>query len=120
MTVKYIVKMYMDYEDETGETDDMLVDYSGVEWDTEDDAKTELALAQDLPHLAGYYLFVDTVPSSALPTHRAFNRFMSCDFDNERDAIRCASLNAAAVVNLTTDLLVCDYRTRESENDERG
>jgi hypothetical protein len=120
MTVRYKVKMYMDYEDETGETDDVLVDYSGTEWDTYDDAKIELALAQDLPHLAGYYLFIDTEPSSERPTHRAFNRFMQLDFTNERDAIRTAALNAAAVINLDTDLLVCDYRTPETENDERG
>lgn len=54
------------------------------------------------------------------PKHRVFNRYMQLDLTNEKEAIRTAALNAAAVINLDNDLLVCDYRTQESENDEIG
>ena len=113
MTVRYKVKVYMDYEDDT-----ILEDYSGTEWDTYEDAQIELALAQDMPIYAGYYFFIDTEPSSAIPTHRVFNSSMKLDFTNERDAIRAAALNSAAVIALDTDLIICDYRSRQERRNK--
>ena len=51
-----------------------------------------------------------------------FNRFMGIMFDpeDEAKAIRCAACNAACVVNQETGETIADFRTEESEADERG
>lgn len=49
-----------------------------------------------------------------------FNRYMGIQVDELKDAIRMAKLNAAAVVDLSTGQTVSDFRTEESENDEKG
>ena len=51
-----------------------------------------------------------------------FNAYMAImyDEDQKEEAIRCAANNAARVVNTETDECLADFRTPESEVDERG
>lgn len=51
-----------------------------------------------------------------------FNRFMGIMFDleDEAKAIRCAACNAACVVDQESGKVLADFRTEESEADERG
>lgn len=51
-----------------------------------------------------------------------FNAYMAIMYDEEQkeEAIRCAANNAARVVNTETDECLADFRTPESEADERG
>lgn len=52
--------------------------------------------------------------------YRVFNRYIELMFDDVNHAKRAASLNAACVYDIDGDEFVADYRTEESENDERG
>lgn len=51
-----------------------------------------------------------------------FNAYMAIMYDNDQkeEAIRCAANNAAKVVSTDTDECLADFRTPESESDERG
>jgi hypothetical protein len=51
-----------------------------------------------------------------------YNRFMSRECKTLEEASRVAKLNACAILKVgrSGDYLIADYRTDESENDERG
>lgn len=50
---------------------------------------------------------------------RIVSRYMSFEKENREEAVRAAALNAAAVFD-DDDNVIADYRSAESENDERG
>ena len=52
--------------------------------------------------------------------YKVFNSFMEYYTESIRDARQVATLNAAAVLDMSTDLIIVDYRTAESESDEKG
>lgn len=49
-----------------------------------------------------------------------FNRFMERGADTKHEAMQVARLNAACVVYVPCNKVIADFRTDESENDERG
>ena len=51
-----------------------------------------------------------------------FNAYMAIMYDDDQmdEAIRCAANNAAKVISVETDECLADFRTPESEADERG
>lgn len=55
MAKRYKVKVELDFSNGT------IIDYSGIEWDNYEDAKEELAFAQDSPIFAGDVFFIDTL-----------------------------------------------------------
>lgn len=49
-----------------------------------------------------------------------FNSFMVMWRDTEEEADLAARLNASCVVDAEKDVIIADYRTAETEYDERG
>ena len=52
--------------------------------------------------------------------YRIFNRFMERFTDIVAEASHIACLNAAAVEDMDRGTIIIDFRTEESENDEKG
>ena len=51
--------------------------------------------------------------------YRVVSAYIEIEKENKKEAIQTATLNAAAVFD-ENDTLIADYRTFETENDERG
>lgn len=51
-----------------------------------------------------------------------FNQYMAImyDPDQKEEAVRCAANNAGCCINTETEERIADFRTPESEADERG
>lgn len=52
--------------------------------------------------------------------YRIFSEYLEIMQEDRAEAIKTASHNAAAVVDMETGAIIADYRTQETEADERG